>query len=299
MPTLTIMKKDILCIGHITKDKIVTPQTTKYQPGGTSFYFSYGILNLGLDDLTYSLLTSLAEEDMKVVQEMRDAGLEVEVIPSRKTVFFENIYEEDTDHRRQRVVSKADPFEVTKLNDVEARYIVLGSLLADDFSIEAIKQLSSKGTLVVDAQGYLRKVEGEKVYATDWKGKHEALKYIDILKVNEEEALVLTGKEDMREAALQLAEWGVKEVLLTLGASGSLILENGVLHKIPAYTPSNTIDATGCGDTFVLGYIYMRAQGASVEDAGKFAAATSTLKLESFGPFSRSRKDVMERIAKA
>ena len=37
----------------------------------------------------------------------------------------------------------------------------------------------------VDAQGYLREVRGEKVYPIDWTDKVEALKYIDILKVND------------------------------------------------------------------------------------------------------------------
>ena len=35
------------------------------------------------------------------------------------------------------------------------------------------------------AQGYLREVRGERVYPIDWTDKLEALKYIDILKVNE------------------------------------------------------------------------------------------------------------------
>ena len=60
----------------------------------------------------------------------------------------------------------------------------------------------------MDAQGYLREVKGEHVYPTDWKEKREALKYIDILKVNEQEAEVLTGHKDPKKAARQLAEWG-------------------------------------------------------------------------------------------
>ena len=50
-----------------------------------------------------------------------------------------------------------------------------------------MKYLSTKGILAVDAQGYLREVRGEKVYPIDWPDKVEALKYSDILKVNEHE----------------------------------------------------------------------------------------------------------------
>ena len=51
-------------------------------------------------------------------------------------------------------------------------------------------------------------------------------------------------------------------------------------------------DATGCGDTYVLGYLYMRNKGASYAEAGCFAAAMSTIKLEKSGPFSGTEEEV-------
>ena len=290
--------QDIICIGHITKDKIVTPKAEIYMPGGSSFYFSYGINHLGNKNLSYRLLTSLAEEDMQAVHDMRAAGIQVDVIPSRHTVYFENIYEADQNVRHQRVRAKADPFTIESVKDVKARYIVLGSLLADDFPLEVIQYLSTRGTLVVDAQGYLREVRGEKVYAIDWKEKREALKYIDILKVNEYEAEVLTSTAHLHKAAETLASWGVKEVLLTQGSFGSTLLADGQFYDIPAYEPLNVVDATGCGDTFVMGYVYKRAQGASVDEAGHFAAAVSTLKLEASGPFCGTEQQAIDRIPK-
>ena len=290
--------QDIICIGHITKDKIVTPKAEIYMPGGSSFYFSYGINHLDNKNLSYRLLTSLAEEDMQAVHDMRAAGIQVDVIPSRHTVYFENIYEADQNVRHQRVRAKADPFTIESVKDVKARYIVLGSLLADDFPLEVIQYLSTRGTLVVDAQGYLREVRGEKVYAIDWKEKREALKYIDILKVNEYEAEVLTGTAYLHKAAETLASWGVKEVLLTQGSFGSTLLADGQFYDIPAYEPLNVVDATGCGDTFVMGYVYKRAQGASVDEAGHFAAAVSTLKLEASGPFCGTEQQAINRIPK-
>ena len=124
----------------------------------------------------------------------------------------------------------------------------------------------------------------------------EALKYIDILKVNEHEMEVLTGHKDIKQAALQLAEWGVKEVLITLGSLGSVIYAEGRFHKIPAYPPKDIVDATGCGDTYATGYLYMRNKGVSYEKAGCFAAAMSTLKLEASGPFSKTEEDVWDII---
>lgn len=264
-------------------------------PGGTSYYFSHGIRHLK-DTRNYKLITALAPSEYKAVEDLRAKGIQVEVLPSRKTVYFENIYGENQDDRKQRVLAKADPFTVEELKDEEAKFFHLGSLLSDDFSLDVVKLLSGKGKLAVDAQGYLREVRGEQVYPTDWKDKREALKYIDILKVNEHEAEVLTGFKDFKQAALQLAEWGVKEVLLTLGSLGSIIYTEGTFYKIPAYPAKNVVDATGCGDTYSMGYLYMRNKGASYEEAGCFAAALSTIKLEKSGPFSGTEEQVWDII---
>jgi len=78
----------------------------------------------------------------------------------------------------------------------------------------------------------------------------------------------------------------LKEVLLTLGSYGSLIYAGGNFYEIPAYPPAEVVDATGCGDTYMTGYLYKRNQGADYLEAGKFAAAMCTLKLGASGPFS-------------
>lgn len=264
-------------------------------PGGTAYYFSHGIRHLN-DNQHYKLITALAPSEYASVEELRSKGVEVKVLPSRHTVYFENAYGENSDNRTQRVLAKADPFTIEGLEGEEARFYHLGSLLADDFPLEVLEYLSKKGTLSVDAQGYLREVRGENVHAVDWDNKKEMLQYIDILKVNEHEAEVLTGLTDYQQAAIRLAEWGVKEVLLTLGSSGSLIYADNTFYKIPAYPPQEAVDATGCGDTYVMGYLYMRNKGASYAEAGCFAAALSTLKLEKSGPFSGSEEDVLRII---
>lgn len=264
-------------------------------PGGTSYYFSHGISHLN-DWKNYKLVTSLAPSEYSSVDELTGKGLNVEIIPSKKTVYFENSYGINQNNRTQRVLAKADPFTVEKIQHIEAKIFHLGSLLSDDFSLDVIKYLSKKGILSVDALGYLREVRGENVYPIDWCEKKEALKYVHILKVNEHEAKVLTGLDDYQAAARQLAEWGVKEVLLTLGSEGSIIYAENSFYYIPAYPPKEVVDATGCGDTYMLGYLYMRNKGVSYEEAGCFAAALSTVKLEKSGPFSGTEEDAWKII---
>ncbi len=292
------MRHDICCIGHVTHDRIITPRGTTELPGGVTYYFSHGISHL-LDDcagLSYHLVASLADTDMQAVADIRARGIDVEVVPSRHTVFFENKYGDNVNDRTQRVLAKADPFTVEALAGVDAQYIVLGTLLADDFSLDVVKSLSGRGTLVVDAQGYLREVRGDKVYPCDWHDKEEFLKYIDILKVNEHEVRVLSGEEDLLTGARRLVEWGVKEVLLTLGSLGSYVVTADDAIAIPAFAPREVVDATGCGDTYVMSYLFKRVQGCYIKTAATFAAAVSTIKLEHSGPFTGTAAEALARL---
>ena len=288
--------KDICCIGHITKDKIITPRQTVYMAGGTSFYFSYAFSHLP-QNVSFQLVTKLGEGEMESVENMRQAGIDVQVYPSRHTVYFENKYGENQNDRTQRVLERAEPFTVDEMREVNAGVYHLGSLLSDDFSTEVVKYLSTKGRISIDAQGYLREVRGDKVYPIDWAEKLEILAHTDIIKVNEHEMEVITGLTDPRAAAKCLAEWGVKEVCVTLGSEGSIILAEGKFYDIPAYEPKEIVDATGCGDTYSAGYLWCRAQGMGFEESGKFAAAMCTLKLEHSGPFDGSIDDVRRVMA--
>ena len=286
--------KDICCIGHITKDKIVTPNRTVYMAGGTSFYFSYAINQLP-KDVTFSLVTAMDPTEKEPVEKMLKAGIDVSMNASRNTVFFENIYGENQNERKQRVLAKADPFTIQQLEHVDAKVFHLGSLLADDFPTEVVEYLSRKGRVSIDVQGYLREVRDEKVYPIDWKEKLKVLKHTYYLKVNETEMETITGLKDAHEAAKLIHAWGVTEVIITLGSEGSLVYVDDKFYEIPAYPPHEVVDATGCGDTYSAGYLYKRLQGATPTEAGKFAAAMCTIKLEHNGPFNRSIEDV-ERI---
>lgn len=280
---------DICCIGHITHDKVVTPGSVVHMPGGTSFYFSNAIRQM---DTSYRLVTAVAMPELAYVDSLRQAGVDVMVFPSRQTVFFENIYSRDQDNRTQRVLHKSDPFTVAQLAEVEAGVFHLGPLLADDIPVTLIRDLASRGKVSLDVQGYLREVRDENVYPVDWQAKKEALPFISILKANEIEMEKLTGTSDIREGIQKLTEWGVKEVIITLGSKGSVIYHEGDTCIIPAYLPEQVTDATGCGDTYMAGYLYRRTKGDPIEDAGNFAAAMATRKIEGSGPFAGTEKDV-------
>ena len=130
--------KDICCIGHVTRDKIITPRQTVNMAGGTSFYFAYGMNQLP-KKVSFQLVTKVGEGSMPEIEKMRQAGIDVECFKSRHTVYFENKYGHDSNRRTQRVLAKADPFTVEEMQHLDARIYHLGSLLADDFSPEVVE----------------------------------------------------------------------------------------------------------------------------------------------------------------
>lgn len=282
---------DICCIGHVTLDKVITPNSSLSMAGGTSFYFSNAIRNM---DVSYILITSLAEKEKRFVENLREKGIGVNVFYGSKTVHFENIYSHNLDHREQKVLQTGDAFNLKQIEKVEAAIFHLGPLLAGDIPLELIKALSKKGKVSLDVQGYLRKVKNQNVYAIDWKEKKEGLQYVDILKADETEMEMLTGTGDIREGAKLLSDWGAKEVVITHGSKGSVIYVDHTFYDIPAYVPAIESDTTGCGDTYMAAYLYQRIKHAAIQEAGEFAAAMASLKIESHGPFTGTEADVLK-----
>jgi len=282
---------DICCIGHLTLDKVITPDSSVHMAGGTSFYFSNAIRNM---DAKYILITSLAEKEKGFVENLREKGVMVNVSYGSKTVYFENIYSHNLDRRQQKVLQTGDAFSIDQVEKIEASIFHLGPLLAGDIPLELIKALSQKGKVSLDVQGYLRKVENQNVFPIDWKDKKEALQFVDILKANETEMVMLTGTADVRKGAKLLRDWGAKEVVITLGSKGSVVYADPIFYNIPAYAPAREADTTGCGDTYMAGYLYQRIRHKGIQEAGEFGAAMASLKIESHGPFTGTEADVLK-----
>jgi fructokinase len=77
---------------------------------------------------------------------------------------------------------------------------------------------------------------------------------VDLLKVNEEELALLTGKEDPAAGGLALMGLGPRLIVMTSGAAGSYFATADGAGFVPAFQVE-TVDATGCGDSFVAGLL--------------------------------------------
>ena len=116
---------DICCIGHITRDRIITqnPPMTAHCAGGSAYYMAWAIEKLKNSEgeesqsPSFHMITSVSQEVMPEVDKLRKAVIRVTAFESPTNVFFENKYGENMDNRTQRVLAKSAPFTLDQLKD--------------------------------------------------------------------------------------------------------------------------------------------------------------------------------------
>ena len=116
-------------------------------------------------------------------------------------------------------------------------------------SIEAARQAKSLGMTVVMDAGTMRE------------GSKELCKLVNILIASETFATPLVGQDAPHDTALHaLRDLGPEQVVITLGARGSIGLNNQGIVRQKVF-PISAVDTTGAGDVYHGGYIYGLLQG--------------------------------------
>lgn len=266
----------IAVIGHVTKDIVEIDGDKKEKIGGTAFYSSITLANLGIKT---QIFTKLAAEDKSLLDSLKHKNISLTPIFCNSTTCFRNVY--NSGKRAQFVDSVAETFSVNDIKKLKNCNIVhLGPLTKDEISYPVIEYLKSLGLIIsLDVQGYLRKIKNRKVRLARWKEKKEFLKHVDIVKADGAEARVLTGKTG-KAAAKAIAAMGPIEVIVTDGANGSMIYSRKQAFKIPAIKPVVITDVTGAGDTYIAAYLARRLSSGNVRECGLFAARCATAKIE-------------------
>lgn len=113
----------------------------------------------------------------------------------------------------------------------------------------------------------------------------ELLASIDLLVPNEHEAAALTGVTDPREAAIALLDQ-VPEVVVTLGAAGSLYAARGAEPLTVPAPRVTAVDSTGAGDTFVGTLAVALAEGRPMRAALAWASTAASLSVQRVGASS-------------
>ncbi|OAM51562.1 sugar kinase [Methylovorus sp. MM2] len=102
----------------------------------------------------------------------------------------------------------------------------------------------------------------------------------DYLAVNDYEAQLL--QEKTGQSIEQIAE-KVKALIVTLGASGSVIYAAGQRFEIPSVEATEVVDPTGCGDAYRAGLLYGIAKGWDWPTSGRLASIMGAIKIASRG----------------
>ena len=283
---------EVMVLGHVSKDINITPEDTEHSIGGAVVYSSIAIYRQGARVLA---LTKLHPDDFPALEIFGRFGTPVLHRPSSRTTSIRNTYlTADREQRRCEALSMADPFDETDLpDDTEASIYYLGGLMRGEFPEAFIEAMSKRGPLAVDVQGFLRVNEGGPMVFRDWERKRELIPQIHYLKTDAAEARILTGAEDPRDAAARLLEWGAREVVLTHN-EGLLVCAGGEQWSFP-WTSRNLSGRTGRGDTCFCTYCYQRLQR-DPEEAACVAAAVTSLKMETPGPFAGTPDDIRTAI---
>ncbi len=279
---------DILLIGHLSKDINIALGETEHCIGGAVVFSSIALKNIGVN---LAAITKAAPKDAKAVDVFSPFGVPVIVLPSANTTSIRNTYlSEDRERRTCEALGIADPFTDSDIpEDCAAGLYYLGGLIQGEFPEIFIRAMARRGKVALDAQGVIRVPEAGQMVFKDWPAKQEMLPLIHFFKTDAAEAETLTGLTDREAAARRLHEWGAREVMVTHN-SGVLVYAEDTISFSP-FTSRNLSGRTGRGDTCFASYCAWR-KNHSPEEACRFAAALTSIKMETPGPFSGTLADV-------
>ncbi len=104
------------------------------------------------------------------------------------------------------------------------------------------------------------------------------LKRIDGLVINDQEARMLAGTDNLVRAGRAIQAMGPRFVVLKKGEHGAMFFSRDETYVMPAYPTPDVIDPTGAGDSFAGGYMGYLASSAEPSDTGlKRAMACGTV----------------------
>jgi sugar/nucleoside kinase (ribokinase family) len=272
--------KKIAIVGPIPRDHIITHQGDLIQKWGCVTHPVMALSALAGDQIEVIPVSHVRKTDNDNVREVFKGakGVNLAHITSKNDqgdiISLKFI---DMNNRLERQTGFMDPIvpaDFEKLLDCEV--FVFIPISDYEITIDALKYLKrkSKGVIIFDAHGPTTAclISGER-QRKFWIDRDQWLPYIDVLKMNLEEAhaswfkkeyesqdFADTGdvvREELREFALHCLNVGVKSVYITVDSRGCLVYwkVRGKLKEemVPAVKVDNVIDTTGCGDSFAGG----------------------------------------------
>lgn len=253
-------------VGSLSVDRI---EGGPPQPGGAPFHAAWALRQLARPAV---VVTRCATADRpRLLPPLVALGLPVTCLDGSSTSTFAFSYEGDVRHFE--VVSAGDgwtPEEARALRRgplADVQWLHVGPVLRSDFAADTLAELAAGRRLSYDGQGLVRRpAPGPLRLDADF--DPALLEHVSILKLAEEEAVAAAGSLEPEA----LAALGPREVLVTFGSRGALVVVDGKAERIRAH-PVLDADPTGSGDAFAAGYLASRSAGLTPVSAARRAAS--------------------------
>lgn len=252
----------ILVVGSVFYDSIETPHGRAERAlGGAATYFSVAasfftpvrmVATVG-DDFPREEIDALVERGIDVSGIQHQAG---------KTGSWRGRYHDDMNQRDTLdldlgVFANFRPDLPAEHRDT--KYVFLANIDPKLQSL-VLDQLHSPGVVGIDTMNH---------WITSARPDLEQLlSRVGILVINDEEAKLLSGEDNVVRAARKLLEMGPHRVLIKRGEYGVIQFSADSIFAIPAFPLEQVFDPTGAGDTFAGGFMGQIAKTGDTSEAG-------------------------------
>lgn len=288
-------KYDITFIGHMCYDEVIHFGGERIVAPGSAVLCGAMVAARVGKKVASVVKMSLDEE--KINQPMRDLGVDVFVIPSDVTTYSRVLHEsENVDERKITLVRTAGLVKIEDVPPLESTFVHLAGISDSEFDMNLMESLKNRGySLSTDMQSFVRQITPvtHEINFGDVKNKKEIIALMDKVKLDVVEAKVLTGTDDLEEAAKIVESWGCPEIMVT--HSQGVLARVGGKSYYEKFSNRSVIGRTGRGDTTFAAYLSWRLEH-DVAESLKFAAALVSIKMERYGPFAGTLEDVRQRI---
>jgi sugar/nucleoside kinase (ribokinase family) len=288
---------EIVVVGHLSRDLIITTETRRELLGGGTAYamlapaigaFGAGIISKVGSDFDESYRIQLIASGLNLT------GLYYE---GDHTTRFVNEYDADGE-RSQRVEALAPQIKPSDFTDAhsQASIIHFSPLSCNEIDKSCYEVAREEGALTsLDVQGYLRSITDDcLVIPQKWPESDEILGLVDIVKLHDSELRTINTDESELSAVSRILDLGPRIVIITRDRRGSTIYTRNTQVDIPLVLSNAQVDSTGCGDTYAIGFLLEYIRSANVTRAGLFAATCSSFNVETMGPYDMPDRVMIE-----
>lgn len=275
----------LLTIGTVAFDALETPYgKTDKIIGGSCTYIALSaafflpkvnVVAVVGDDFPQEYMDSLISKGVNL------DGLQIK--KGEKSFFWAGKYHNNMNSRDTlitdlNVLADFKPTIPTSYQDCE--FLMLGNL-TPQIQIDAIQGLTNRPKLIVmDTMNFWMDVAMDDL--------KKAIKMVDVLCINDEEARQLSEQYSLRKAANLIMEMGPQTLIIKKGEHGALLFQGNKMFYCPALPLEDVFDPTGAGDTFVGGFIGYLAQTndisfGNMRKAIVYGSAMASFCVEKFG----------------